>query len=122
MPVYNVTINITEDGAPLPGFPLVKSKTVTESGGKQTYSRPDAAATWTELALTDLGQINVLFVQLDQAYNMRFQDQTDEGLDMNANGIILLIDAAIPSGAALKAAVENGSGSAATVTQVAGGS
>ena len=103
------------------GFPIVKSKTVAESKGRQSIKRPDAAATFTELPLTDLNAINVLVVQADQATTVRLNDQSDAGIPLNANGLMILFDSDIPSGATLKAALENGSGSEATVLLIAGG-
>ena len=121
MAVFQLTINLTEDGRQLTGFPIVTSKTVNESKGRQSIKRPDAAATFTELPLTDLNALNVLVLQADQATTVRFNDQTDAGIPMNANGLLVLFDSEIPTGAALKAALENASGSEATVVVIAGG-
>lgn len=120
--IYQVTVDIKEDGVRLPGFPVVKSVTVTESKGKQVFSRADATGVYTELPLEELAGVNVLFVQADQAVALRFNDQSDADLPLNQNGILLLVDGGIPSGATNKAALENDSGSATTVTMVSGGS
>lgn len=122
MPIYQLTVNLTEDGTPLNGFPIVQSKTVAESKGRQTVIRPDAAATFTELPLTDLGALNVLLIQSDQPTTLRFNDQSDAGIPLNSNAILLLFDSEIPSGATSKASLENASGSNATVVLTAGGS
>lgn len=122
MAVFQVTVDIKEDGVKLPGFPIVKSVTVTESKGKQVFIRADATGVYTELPLEELGGVSVLLVQADQAVALRFNDQSDSDLPLNANGLLLLVDAGIPSGATNKAALENDSGSNANVTMVAGGS
>lgn len=122
MPVFNLTINFTEDGQPLPGFPIVQSKSVPESQGKQTISRPDDTGVYTELPLGELGVVSVLYVTADQPVALRFNDQTDGDLPLNAGGIMLLFDGNIPDTATLKAALENDSGSVATVTVISGGS
>lgn len=121
MAIFQLTINLTEDGRQLTGFPIVKSKTVNESKGRQSIKRPDAAATFTELPLTDLNAVNVLVLQSDQDTTVRFNDQSDAGIPLNANAVLVLFDSEIPSGATLKAALENASGSEATVVMIAGG-
>jgi hypothetical protein len=122
MAVFQISVDIKEDGVKLPGFPIVKSVTVTESKGKQVFSRPDSSGVYTELPLQELAGVSVLLVQADQAVAFRFNDQSDAFLPISANGLLLLVDAAISSGATNKAALENDSGSAANVTMVSGGS
>lgn len=117
---YVVTLSIKEDGIELPGFPLTSTITAGESKGSAQFSRPDSAS-FTELPLEELGEINLLFVKPDLASSLRFNDQTDGGLPLNANGYLLAVDCAIPSGASNKAALQTNTGSAATVRQVAGG-
>lgn len=120
--VYQVTVDIKKDGVREAGFPMIKSVTVTESKGKQVIQRADASGTYTELPLQELAAVNVLLVTADQAFALRFNDQSDSDLPVNADGLVLLIDAAIPSGASNKVALENASGSTANVTVVSGGS
>lgn len=122
MATFQVTIDIKEDGVKLPGFPIVKSVTTTETSGKQSFVRSDASGVYTELPIAELAGVSVLFVQATQATALRFNDQSDSDLPLNANGVLLLVDAAIPSVATNKAAIENASGSDATVVMVAGGS
>lgn len=121
MPTYNVTVSIKEDGQELPGFPVSKSLTVTESGGRASISRPDSAS-YTELPLSDLGQIELLYVEASQISSLRFNDQSDGGLPLGASGFLLLCNCAIPTGASNKASLQTNTGSAATVVVVAGGS
>lgn len=121
MPTFTITMDIKEDGASLPGFPVTKSVTATESGGKATVSRPDSAS-FTELPLTDLGGVSILYIEADQAYSLRFEDQSDAGLPMAANGVCLLVNSNISSGATNKAALQTNTGSAATVQVVKAGS
>ena len=122
MAVFQVTVDIKEDGVRLPGFPIIKSATVTETKGKQIVNRVSATGVYTELPLAELGAIEVLLVQADEATALRFNDQSDSDLPLKANGLLLLVDSEIPSGATNKAALENDSGSVTTVTVVAGGS
>lgn len=120
MATYTITLTIQEDGVTMTGFPIVKTLTTAESAGRQVYSRADGAG-YTELAVTEIGDVNLLMVDSDQAVTVRFNDQTDGGLPLNANGLFLGVNIAIPSGATSKASADNSSGSAATITQVAGG-
>ena len=121
MAVFNITISVKEDGQELTGFPITKSVTVLESGGRSSISRPDSAS-YTELPLTDLGSITVLYVEADQDYTLRFNDQTDAGLPFSANGVFLMVNGNIPSGATNKASLLTNTGSAATVLMASGGS
>lgn len=121
MPTIQWTLDVKEDGATLPGFPITKSVVVTESLGRATYTRPTGAG-FTELQLGDLGSITVFFLQPSETVTLRFNDQTDQGLPLSSNGIMVLIDGAIPGTATNKIALENTSGSTVTLTQLAGGS
>ena len=121
MATFAITVTVTEDGVTLPGYPITKSKVVTETKGRQQFSRPNAASTYTDLPLGELGDVNVLVVTADQATSVRLNDQSNGSIPLNSGGLLILFDAAIPSGATSKASLENASGSAATVTMVAGG-
>lgn len=121
MPTIQVTVDIKEDGQTLPGFPLTKMVSVLESRGRTQINRT-AAPGFNELPLGDLDGVTVLFVQADQDTTLRFNDQTDEGLAISANGYFLMVDGDIPVSATSKASIENDSGSTAQITQVAAGS
>ena len=121
MAIFTVTIDIKEDGASLPSFPITKSVTTIESKGKATIVRPDSAS-FTELPLGDLGGISVLYVEADQAYALRFEDQSDAGLPISANGLCLLVNSNISSGATNKAALQTNTGNNANVIIVSAGS
>lgn len=118
---YTVSIDIKQDGNRIPGFPVVKTVTAAESRGKSVINRASASGTYTELPLQELGDVTLLFVQADQAFNLRFNDQSDADLPISANGVVLLVDCDIPGAGGNKAALENESGSVAAVTVIAGG-
>ena len=121
MPNLQFTLDVKEDGQTLPGFPLTKTVVTTESLGRSVVNRTSGAGFF-ELPLGGLDTVTVLFVQADQDTVLRFNDQSDAGLPLTANGYLLLVDGAIPSGATSKASLENTSGSAAEVKQIAAGS
>lgn len=118
---YQVTIDIKEDGVKLPGFPIVKSVTVASSTSKLSFMRIDNSGTYVELPFTEIGDLSLLLVQTDQATTLRFNDQSDGGLPLAANGLFLVLDTNISSEASSKASLDNGSGSASLVTMIAGG-
>jgi hypothetical protein len=120
MAVYTVTLTIQEDGVTIPGFPVVKTLTTAESAGRQVLVRASGGG-YVNLPVAELGDVNLLMVDTTQALSIRFNDQTDAGLPMNASGLLLLVNSAIPSGATAKVSADNASGSAATIVQVAGG-
>jgi len=74
MRTFTMTLTITEDGAKLPGFPIVKTINVTESKGYQKINRISAAG-FTELPLEDLGNINVLLFSADQDTDFQLNDR-----------------------------------------------
>lgn len=121
MSTYVLTIQLTEDGVPLSGFPVQKSLTTTENGGKQVFTRANADGTFTELPIDELGVINLLYLTGNEAFAVRLNDQSDGEIPINSGGILLLFDCAIPSDATSKAALENDSGNTVTVTMIAGG-
>lgn len=121
MPTITLQISLREDGQELPGFPLNQTLSPTEFKGKMTITRPDAAATFTELPLQDIDTLRLLYVRADQDTTLRFNDQSDAGIPMTANSVLLLFDCNIPNTATSKAAMENASGSNTEAVIVAGG-
>lgn len=120
MPVLQVTIDIKEDGQPLPGFPLTQQATLGASSGRSSYTRSSTSG-FVDLALGELETLNVLFAHVDRAVTLQFNDQSDAGIPLLADGLVLLFGANIPSTAAVLAALENVSGSSVRILQVAAG-
>lgn len=120
MASLKLTVTLTEDGVNVPGFPITRTITSSEVTGKQTFTRATGGG-YVELPLTELGAINALVLTTDQDVSLRFNDQTDAGLPLDANGVLVLIGSDIPSGATSKASVSNASGSTATHTAYIGG-
>lgn len=120
MATLQLTVNLTEDGTVVPGFPITRSVTSSETTGKQTFVRATGGG-YVELPLAELGAINALVLTTDVDVTLRFNDQTDGGLPLDANGLIVLITSDIPSGASSKISVSNASGGNATHTAYIGG-
>lgn len=115
-----LTINLTEDGVTVPGFPLTRTVTSTEVTGKNTYTRASGGG-YVELPLAELGAINFAVVTTDQDITIRFNDQSDAGLPLDANGVLVLATCDIPTGATNKIEADNSSGNTANVTSYIGG-
>ena len=120
MATLQLTISLTEDGANVPGFPITRSVTASETTGKQTFTRATGGG-YVELPLAELGAINALVMTTDADVTLRFNDQTDGGLPLDANGVIVLITSDIPTGATSKISVDNASGGTSTHTAYIGG-
>ena len=84
----------------------------TEQASSVTYVAPPVA---------ELDTIQFLLLKADQVTSLRFANQSDAGLAMNANGIVLLIDANINVAAATNLKVQNNSGSTAILKGTVGG-
>lgn len=120
MATLKLTISLTEDGSPVPGFPITRSITSTETTGKNTYTRATGGG-YVELPLAELGAINVAVVTTDKDISLRFNDQSDGGLPLDANGVLVLATCDIPTGATNKIEADNSSGETATLTSYIGG-
>ena len=120
MPVYRLTIELTQDGQRLPGFPLTRSKDVPDTAGLQEFVRASSAG-FNEIQFPELGDLNIFVYTADQVTTLRFNDQTDAGIPLNANSLVVLFDSNILSTATTKVSMENNSGSNATITTLGGG-
>lgn len=120
MALLKLTVSLTENGTPVPGFPITRSLTSSETTGEQTFTRADGGG-YIELPLAELGAINALVLTTDQDVALRFNDQTDGSLPLDANGVLVLITSNIPTGATSKISLSNASGSTSTHTAYIGG-
>lgn len=115
-----LTVTLTEDGDVVPGFPITRTVTSSEVTGKQTFTRATGGG-YVELPLSELGAINFLVLTTNEDVTVRFNDQTDQGLPLDSNGVMVLATCDIPSGATNKVEVDNSSGNTATLTAYIGG-
>ena len=120
MATYTVTLNIQTDGVTLTGFPIIKTLTTPEDGGRQVFNRASMAG-FVDLPLAELGDVNLLLVDTDQDITLRLNDQSDAGIPIKGNGLFLIVNSNIPGSATSKGSAENQSGNSAQLTQVAGG-
>ena len=115
-----LTVNLTEDGSSVPGFPITRTVTSSEVTGRQTFTRADGGG-YVELPISELGAINFCVLTTTEDVTIRFNDQTDQGLPLDSNGVLVLATCDIPSGATNKIEVDNSSGNTATLTAYVGG-
>lgn len=120
MPTFQLTVTLTQDGVALPGFPLTSSSTVDETTGRFTVERATGGG-YVATPDTDIGAVNVFYLTSNEAVTVRFNDQTDGGLPLNASGVLIAVGSNIPSGATTKISIDNSSGNEATITGLLGG-
>jgi hypothetical protein len=114
-----VTVLIERDGALLPGFPLVRRLTVDEAQSADTEQA--SSASYVAFPSNQLDTIQLLLIRADQATSIRFNNQSDAGLPLNANGFVIVVDSNIASGIATNCTIQNNSGSTANLKGVACG-
>lgn len=115
-----LTVNLTEDGASVPGFPLSRTITSTEVTGRQTFTRATGGG-YVDLPAGELGALNLVILTTDEDVSLRFNDQSDGSIPLDANGIIVMAGVDIPSNATSKGSIDNSSGQTATHTAYIGG-
>ena len=119
MPSIKILIDCEIDGVRANGFPLARRIEVTEI--QQFDVTRSTGGGYVATPTSDLASISAFILHPDQAVTLRLNAQSDAGIDINAGGIIAIIDAAIDSGAATNATVSNASGSDARIEGIAAG-
>ncbi len=117
-----VTVSVELDGNPVAGFPVTRRIALAETY-QFAYEHGDDGDTTTFTTIPDskVAESQALVLTSDQAVNVRLDGQTDQGILLNANGLLLIIDADIDAGAGSNVKINNNSGSTANITGVGGG-
>ncbi len=117
-----VTVSVELDGNPVAGFPVTRRISLTETY-QFAYEHGDDGDTTTFTTIPDakVAESQALVLTSDQAVNVRLDGQTDQGILLNTNGLLLIIDADIDAGAGSNVKINNNSGSTANITGVGGG-
>lgn len=116
MPSVTVEVRILIDDEPVRGHPIVRRLTVDELQSAKPYEKASGAG-FVDLPLGELGTLQLLLVEPDQATTYRFADGAAGNITLAANGLLLLVNcsqAAVPE-------VENTSGNTAKIRVQAGG-
>ncbi len=123
MPTVKLVIQLEIDNKPVAGFPLVRRLSVDEIQN-YNYEEPNDGdmTTFSLIPADQLATIQALLIRSDKQVNIRLDGQTDAGILLSADGILLIIGATIDAGAgASNAKVNNNSGATAQVQGFAGG-
>lgn len=118
--VYELTMSLKADGAEVFGQPLTKRLTVDETTGLQTYERATGGG-YSTLNITVLETLQLLFVQASQSVTLRLDGQSDAGIVLQANGLLLLMGGTVDAGSSTNATLDNSSGQTAVVKVLGGG-
>ena len=119
MATIEVSVTVKLDGQPISGSPFVRRLTADET---QAFAVEQATGGgYVTLPLTSLDQLNFLLLQPDQSITVRLSAQSDQGIVLQAGGVLLICDAAIAAAPTTNATVTNDSGSTAVLSGFAGG-
>jgi len=122
MPIVKLVVQLEIDNKPVAGFPLVRRLSVDEIQNYDYEKIDDGGASFVALPADQLDEIQALLIRADKQITIRLDGQTDAGIVLNADGILLLVGVDIDAGAgANNAKVNNQSGSTAQVQGFAGG-
>lgn len=116
------TILLERDGVPLPGFPVVRRLSSDEFESFNYDKANDGdTTTFTDLSSGQLATIKAFFITSNAAITVRLDGQTDAGITLGANGILLIVDATIDASATTNVKYNNNSGGVASLTGIAVG-
>ena len=117
MPTLEFTVLVKRDGQPISGYPLVRKLTVTEVENK-VFTQATGGG-FTAMTVGPLASLTGLVIQPDQQLSVRLNGQAAGEWVLNANGLLLILDATINTAAL--ASLQNASGSTANITALVGG-
>ena len=119
MPTVEVTVSVKVDGVSVTGFPMTRRVSVTEV---QAFDyQKSASATYTAIPTEAIDSLKALIVTSDKAVTVRLDAQSDAGIEVNADVVLIVLDGTINAGASTNATVSNASGSIAAVRGVGAG-
>lgn len=110
----DITISIKRNGRELQNFPKQYRKLVDEVQ-EFSYEKADGGG-YAAIPTTQLDEVQILAVTADQQITLRLDGQSDAGVLLNANGLLLIIDGDLDAGASTNATLDNSSGSTAIIT------
>lgn len=98
MPELRATILLELDGEPLADMPIVRRYIVNEQSGLGTIQlAPDNnSSTFHPIAALTMSNLGIFFLATDSALNLDINQLT--ALPLNANGLILILGAALAQG------------------------
>lgn len=113
-----LTVLAEVDGVPLDGFPVVRRMTV-EQFQQFAYTQADGTAA-VAVPADKIANVKAILLRPDKAVKVHLD--SDGGIELSANGILLVLDGTINAGAgAANAKVDNASGETAIIEGFGGG-
>ena len=113
MPELKVTVLVEQDGSPISGFPLVRRVVVDQVATWNPYTK--VTGTYTAVPAPLIATLQALILRPDAAVTVRFAAQSDAGLDLDADSLLIVLGASVDDGATVNATV-----SAAADTSIRG--
>lgn len=120
MPVIEVTLSIKQDGVEVFGQPLRRRVELAEGTGAFAYTQASGSS-YVAMPPSQLAELDFLVIRPNQVSSVRLNNQSDAGITLNAQGLLLLIDCVLNSGTATNAKVQTNSGSTTTIRGILGG-
>lgn len=113
-----VTVLVEVDGVPLDGFPMVRRLTLDQL---QQFAYQQATGLSNVVIPVDkIANVKAILVRADQAIKVHLD--SDGGIELSQNGLLLVLDATINAGAGVaNAKADNTSGSTANIEGFGGG-
>ena len=98
MPALKVTVTVEQDGVALPGFPFVR-RIQTSDVQAFAYTQDDTGVDAEDVQLYttlpvigEISPVRLLVLRTDAVAGVRFAGQTDAGVDLEAGGLVILVD------------------------------
>lgn len=120
MPEIKVSVTITVDGRPLPGFDPYIRRVVVDEVAVETYELADGSG-HVSIPSAQVAEHTVQAFTTTKQVTARIDGQSDAGLVVNAGGLYLAVDIDADAGAATNLTIANASGATATVKGIAAG-
>src|SRR6266404_1849232 len=106
MKTVKLTVTLEIDGVQFVGFPVTRRLNLDEVQFFD-YEKPFDSL-YTDLPAGELSNIQLLVMQAQQPVTLRLNNQSDAGLSLASNGIVIILDCIINSGSA-RAKINNDS-------------
>ncbi len=122
MPTLKVTVNVELDARSLPGFPVIRRLEVDEAQQFQ-YEKVDDTdgTTFVAIPTGEIAALQAFILETDQQVTIRLDAQTDQGIVLNAGGLLIIMDATIDSGATTNAKINRNGSTTANIKGIGAG-
>ena len=115
----DITVSVKRNGQDVPGFPY-RHRVLVDEVQTFSYEKADGGG-YVSLPIAEVASVSALILTADQALTVRLDGQSDAGIPLTANGLLLVIGGPIDAGASTNATIDNSSGSTAVVKGLGAG-